>query len=210
MKIYVLILLLFSAIISFGQDDKFNAFSLEIGYGIHAPLAPGDLTDRSNYLGFSHFKIGGRYQITQKIGVKLSYANDRFTDKENDNLGITYNRVGLEGIYNIGRHILPYYIYENVGLLAHAGIGYSRAKPVDKRSSEQTGNFTIGLRPQVKITERIALYGDGTYVMNFKQHYSYSGILLTPDYQDKTGSFATFSIGVMVYLGDMRRHADWF
>ncbi len=210
MKIYILILLLLTATISFAQDEKFNPFSIEMGYGLHAPLSPGDKTNRSNYLGLGHFEIGGRYQITQKIGIKLSYANDRFTDKENDNLGITYNRVGLEGVYNIGRHILPYYIYENVGILAHAGLGYSRAKPVDKRSSEQTANFTIGLRPQVKITERIALYVDGTYILNFKQHYAYSGALLTPDFQDKTGSFGTISLGLMFYLGDKSRHADWF
>ncbi|PKP25949.1 MAG: hypothetical protein CVU03_05385 [Bacteroidetes bacterium HGW-Bacteroidetes-2] len=210
MKMYLLTLLLLTASISFAQNDKFNSFSFEIGYGLHAPLSPGDKTSRSNFVGLGNFEVGARYQITQKLGLKVAYNNNHFEDKNNADSGVDYNRVSVEAVYNLGRHVLPYYIYENVGVLAHAGFGYARAKPLALRSAEQTGNFIFGFRPQVKLSERFALYADGSYIVNFKQHYSFSGILLSPDFQDKTGSFATLSFGVMLYLGDGRRHADWY
>ncbi len=210
MKTLFFTFLLFVSVTLTAQEETFNRISASVGYGLHAPLSPGDKTDRSEFAGFGHFEVGLGYYFTKDFGVKVSYANDAFRDKNDSDLGINYNRIGLSAQYNLGKLVLPYYVYERVGIIAHTGIGYSRAKPVSQTSAEQTGNFTLGLRPQVKITERIAFFADGTYVVNFKQQYAFSGALFSPDFEDKTGSFATLSFGFVFYLGEQARHAEWY
>lgn len=76
--------------------------------------------------------------------------------------------------------------------------------------SEQTGTLSFGFKPQVKITDRISVFADGSYNFNFKQHYSYSGQLLSPDFEDQMGSFSTLSFGVIFNLGNKKHHADWY
>ena len=206
-----LLVLLFLTLPLFSQEeDRYNRFSAEAGIGVHVPLAPNEFISRSNYVSLGHTEIGLRYMFNQKLGLKLAFANNRFRDQDNSDLGINYNRIGIQAHYNLGRLLLPYYIYNKVAFFGHAGVSYARASPVKENFSEQTGTLSFGLKPQVKITDRISLFADGSYNFNFKQHYSYSGQLLSPDYQDQMGSFSTLSFGVIFNLGNKKHHADWY
>jgi hypothetical protein len=193
------------------QSEKFNAFSLETGFGATIPLSPKDNISRTKFTGLSQFNIGGRYMFTKSLGIKGSYQFDGFRSKEMSNVGIDYHTLRLEGVYNVGRLLnLPQRVYENFGLLTHAGVGYSRGKPVGENFSEQTANLQWGLTPLFKLNNTIALYGDLTYVFNFKQHYAYDGSLLNPTFDSVTGRYITMGIGVMIYIGEENRHADWY
>lgn len=200
------------------QSNKFNHFAIEASGGLAMPLSPMNDTKGSDYTGLNSFQIAGRYNFysrfnknLQYLGVRLSYSHHGFRDSKNSNLGISYNKITAEAVYNIGQQLgLGYRFYENYGLLAHAGAGVSFATPVGESFYEKIGNLQLGLTPQVKISDKVAFFADVTYVLNLKQHYYYDGSLIYNNFDHKTGGFTTISFGIMFYPGEKIFHADWY
>ena len=211
MKIKFLFGLLLVSSLSFAQY-RFNQFSIEAGAGY--VLAGNHYNDSygSNFSGFRHVDLGVRYMIDENYGVRLTYANDRFIQANGSKVGINYNKIGVDGIYNLGRLIdLAYNSNENIGLLGHVGIGYTKGSPLSGERTERIGNISFGVTPQFKISENAVFYTDISANMNMKQHYGFDGGL-TYGGQDKTfmGSHYNLTFGVMIYLGENRYHADWY
>lgn len=192
------------------QEVNFNPFSLEVTTGLHAPLAPANIP-RSNYIAFKQYQVAGRYMFTQKFGLKAHYAYNLFGDSENSNNGLKLNRLGLEGVLNLGKLLnVNYTIREKVGLLMHGGAGLTFAQSVSENSTDHMGNLILGLTGEIKLSNRFTLLGDITYVSNINQQYGFNGLPLNPNNDPEMGSFANISIGVMYSLGRKRHHADWY
>lgn len=192
------------------QTNAFNVISLETGIGATIPISPNDNLEKSKFLALKQFNMGGRYMFTKSFGLKGSYQFNGFRSKENSNKGIDYHSLRLEAVYNVGRLFqMPHRFQENFALLTHIGLGYSRGKPVGENFSEQTGNIQWGLTPLFKLNNTIALNADLTYVFNLKQHYTYNGSLISESYDDVTGGYMTLGVGVIIYIGEERRHVDW-
>jgi hypothetical protein len=210
MKIKFLFVLLLVSSLSFAQY-RFNQFSLEAGAGY--VLAGNHYNDTydSNFSGFRHVDLGVRYMINENYGVRLTYANDRFLQSNGSKVGISYNKIGVDGIYNLGRLIdLAYNSNENVGLLGHVGLGYTKASPLSGEKTERIGNISFGLTPQFKIGENTVFYTDLSANMNMKQHYGFDGGLNYGGDKTFMGSHYNLTFGLMIYLGQNRYHADWY
>lgn len=191
-------------------QSKYNRLSFEFATGYAKPLNTYQKNLNSDFSSFKHLEFGARYMITEKFGVRLNYANDRFKNYPNGYFGSNFSRVGVSGVYNIGKSFgLDTSTRNTIGLLAHAGVGYTRLKPIN-RDAEQIGALVLGITPQVKISERIAFFADVSYTANFKQHYRYDGSLISTDYEPTVGSHVTASVGLMFYLGSQRYHSDWY
>jgi OOP family OmpA-OmpF porin len=205
-----LVLLFLTSLMASAQVEKnWNRFSIETGYGYVSPSKLyGNQFDKSDLSGFNHFDIGVRYMISEEIGLKLNYGRDSFSK---DDAGVTFNSINISGVYNVGSLFnLNYATNERVGLLGRVGVGVTFAKPESISDNERIGTATIGLTPQVKLSERISLYGDLAYAFRFKQHYGFDGVLLNSDYTSEVGKTTVFSLGLMFYIGDKDRHADWY
>lgn len=203
--------MIFAFSITSAQTDAFNVFSLETGIGATIPISPNDNLEKSKFLALKQFNIGARYMFTKSLGIKGSYQFDGFRSEKDANQGIDYHSLRLEAVYNVGRLFqMPHRFHENFALLTHFGLGYSRGKPMGKNFSEQTGNFQWGLTPLFKLNNTIALNADLTYVFNVKQHYTFNGSLISESYDDVTGKYITVGLGVIIYIGEERRHVDWF
>ena len=210
MKIKVLFALIFVNSFSFAQY-RFNQFSLEAGAGY--VLAGNHYNDsfNSNFSGFRHVDLGVRYMINENYGVRLTYANDRFLQSNGSKVGISYNKIGVDGIYNLGRLIdLAYNSNETIGLLGHIGIGYIKAAPLNGDLIERIGNISLGVTPQFKIGENTVFYTDLSANMNMKQHYGFDGGLVYDGNKTFMGSHYNLTFGLMIYLGQNRYHADWY
>jgi OOP family OmpA-OmpF porin len=142
MKIKFLFALLLVSSLSFAQY-RFNQFSIEAGAGYVLAGNPYSEAFDSNFSGFRHIDLGVRYMIDENYGVRLTYANDRFLQSNGSKVGISYNKFGVDGIYNLGRLIdLAYASNENVGLLGHLGIGYTMAKPLGESETDRIGTIS--------------------------------------------------------------------
>jgi OOP family OmpA-OmpF porin len=114
-------------------------------------------------------------------------------------------------VYNLGRLIdLAYNSNENVGLLGHVGLGYTKASPLSGEKTERIGNISFGLTPQFKIGENTVFYTDLSANMNMKQHYGFDGGLNYGGDKTFMGSHYNLTFGLMIYLGQNRYHADWY
>jgi len=210
MKIKVLFALLLVSSLSFAQY-RFNQFSVEAGVGYVLAGNPYNKAFDSNFSGFRNVNLGVRYMIDENYGVRLSYANDRFLQSNGSKVGISYNRIGVDGIYNLGRLIdLAYSSNETIGLLGHAGVGYTMAKPLGESVTDRIGSISLGLTPQFKLGESSVFYVDLSTNINVKQHRGFDGGFVYENRKSTIGSFYNLSFGLMIYLGENRYHADWY
>src|SRR5690606_19498596 len=140
-------------------------------------------------------------------GLKAQYAKHVFADKENTSQGMIQHKVTLEAVYNIGEVFnFNYKFYENFALLMHAGVGFSTLNPKGLTEYSYVANIQGGLTPLIRLSDKMALYLDGTLVVNVGQEYSYNGQPIS----SALGIFPTANAGLVFYIGDRRYHADWF
>lgn len=209
MRVIIVLLVLFLSNKITAQETRFNTFSIEIGGGVHVPFAPSNEIKRLDYISLKQFQVSGRYMFNEKFGLKGQYAYHSFEDRENSQLGTELHKATLEAVYNLAKAFdLHYTIQENFTFLAHAGLGLSVFSPKDglSLSYDYIGNIQFGLTPLVKISNSVALYLDGTFVVNINQNFLYSG----ESSKATIGAFPTANIGFVFYLGEKRYHADWY
>lgn len=184
------------------QEGTFlDKVSVEAGFGFNLALSP-DNVDRTDVSGINTFQIGATYQINGLWGVRGTYANTTFRHKDSDNLGINYNKLTAEATFNVLRAInsAKFSTPQDFDLSAHAGFGLNFGKSKANDATDAMGNFQIGIKPQYNVTERIGIFLDGSYIMNFSQNLGYNGLSI-PGEDKTTGSYATGLIGVSVKLG---------
>lgn len=208
--VLVTVLLLFSATIS-AQGRDYNRFSIAISTGLHVPLAPGDGISRSKYIAFKQFQLSGRYMFSKRVGIKGHYGFNRFADPDRKDMGVSFNRFGVEGVVNVGRLLnVDFHIREQLGLLFHTGLGVTFANPTGSTATDHIGNILAGFTGEYKISNQMALMGDLTYLANIRQHSGYNGASLNAGEKGLSGGFVNVSIGIIFYLGEERYHADWY
>lgn len=192
---------------SLAQQSRFNTLSLEAGGGIHMPFLPSNNLDRMAFVSVNQFQVAGRYMFSETFGLKVQYAKHVFADRKATNESLVQNKMTVEAVYNIGEALnFNYMFYERFALLMHAGVGFSTLKPKSSPEYEYTPTIQGGLTPLVRLTDKMALYLDGTLVINVGQKYAYNGQPIS----SSLGVFPTANAGLVFYLGDRRYHADWF
>jgi hypothetical protein len=202
--------LLFSNII-FSQLNM-NNMSVELNYGYNGAIQPYNKQFKSNFSGFNHFEVGIRYMFSEHLGAKIIYKSDKFVNDPGGNIGIQYNSLGAGVVYNIGKKIgLTYLTRDNLGLLFHleGSVGFANSL-IQQYESEKTKIIGIGITPQYRINNKIAITTDFTYNINLKQLYGFDGFPINTTKISETGSFYNLSIGLIYYIGENKYHSDWY
>jgi OOP family OmpA-OmpF porin len=192
------------------DQPTFNKWSIELNGGLNKPtraLTPGYSTSTLNPF---HADLGVRYMFSPKFGLKLDLGYDQFQERDNTAPFDTKAfRTSLQGVVNIGR-ALNFETWTNtIGLLAHGGFGVSQLRSDDGFNGlDYIAHGIVGLTGQVKLSNRVALTGDLSGIVNGRQNWNFDGMG-----QTTTGSFdgvlLNASVGLTVYLGKNQKHADW-
>jgi OOP family OmpA-OmpF porin len=192
-----------------GVGANFNHLSVEGSYGVSIPLsyAHSPLT-YDDYKSDTHFDLGIRYMFNQDWGLKGTLAYDKFTG-DDASFGLKSFRIDAQGHYNLGKAIgLVLATRETVGMFVHSGFGVTLNNSIYKNDfQDETINYIIGLTPLIRISERIALSTDFSYIFNFKQDHYFDGVVIG---EKSNTSQMTFSLGAVFYIGNANRHADWY
>lgn len=227
MKTYVTTILLstlcFNSI--YAQDkleNAYNKWSLELNIGQNKPEKPfatgyfsSDPNTYFNFNGIEHIDFGVRYMFNPYFGGKVDVGYD-ILQNQSGTASLPFEtkqyRVGLQGIINFSR-LLKFEAFSNrFGLLAHGGLQVSQLAPqmgINKGITEQNGGLIIGLTPQVRISNRLVLNGDFSYMSNVRQHLNWDGSTSNSS-NNLAGSLFNTSLGLTVYLGKNEKHADWY
>lgn len=194
------------------EETPFNKWSIDLNGGINKPTTPftdGYYTTRVSPF---HIDLGVRYMFNQYFGLKADIGYDQFqnADKslEFDN---QYYRTNLQGVVNLGR-VLNFETWtQSLNLQFHTGVGYAQLRSDNNfDGTDNMMNVMLGFTGQVKLTNRIALNADFSMINNISQTYAFDGASINPDQRGFDGTFYNASVGISVYLGKNKTHADWY
>ncbi len=227
MKTYVTTILLstlcFNSICAQDKlENAYNKWSLELNIGQNKPEKPfatgyfsSDPNTYFNFNGIEHIDFGVRYMFNPYFGGKVDVGYD-ILQNQSGTASLPFEtkqyRVGLQGIINFSR-LLKFETFSNrFGLLAHGGLQVSQLAPqmgINKGITDQNGGLIIGLTPQVRISNRLVLNGDFSYMSNVRQNLNWDGSTSNSS-NNLAGSLFNTSLGLTVYLGKNEKHADWY
>ena len=190
-------------------SNDYNKWSIELGGGVNKPQRPmtsGYFTSTpSPWVG----DFGVRYMFNNKFGLKADFGYNSFTAKNNSiDFDSKYYRIDLQAVANLGR-IMNFETWTNTfGLLAHAGFGVAQLENKDYHVKDRMGNFIAGVTGQVRLSNRVALTGDFSTILNADQNLNFDGTYIGEN-RGFSGLLFNGTIGVNVYLGKNTKHADW-
>jgi OOP family OmpA-OmpF porin len=226
MKKLILSILFAGSLAVTANAQEFNKWSIEASAGFNKPMAPLTAGFLSPTLNLGHVDLGVRHMFNEKFGAKLDYGFGSFKEADGNSpaFDTKYFRLNLQGVANVGRIMNFESFSSKLGMLFHMGGGIGVVNPEMNRYNDfndRVYTMIFGLTPQIKLTEKIALVGDISTVLNGRQTITFDGssaILPStmPNAYTNNGSFGpnatwwTGTLGLNIYLGKQSQHADWF
>jgi OOP family OmpA-OmpF porin len=208
--------------LAFGVNAQvdYNRWSVEFGGGFNKPMAPLTPGYFSPTLNLGHADLGVRYMFNEKFGAKLDYGFGSFGEASQDNnpvFSTNYYRINLQGVANLGRIMNFESFSRRLGMLAHLGGGYGQVRPQEgpfANFNDQVYNIITGITGQIKLSEKVALTGDISTILNGRQTVSFDGASAIgprdPGFYGANGTWWTGTLGLNIYLGSKVTHADWY
>jgi OOP family OmpA-OmpF porin len=190
-------------------ENNYNKWSIELAGGLNKPMRPMTAGYRTAVTSAYVADLGVRYMFNNKFGLKADFGYNSFKEGENSiGFDSQYYRADLQAVANLGR-IMSFETWTNtLGLLGHAGFGLGFGESDNFSGTDRMGNFIAGVTGQIKLSNRIALTGDFTTILNAKQNRTFDGAstIGSPGFG---GVLFNGTVGLTVYLGGNEKHADW-
>ena len=205
--------------------QEFNKWSVEASVGFNKALAPFSAGFVSPTLNLGHADLGVRYMFNEKFGAKLDYGFGSFQElKDTKAFDTKYFRLNLQGVANVGRIMNFESFSSKLGMLLHMGGGIGVVNPelnFYNDFNDKVYTMIFGLTPQIKLSEKVALVGDVSTILNGRQSITFDGstaitAVTMPNAATNNGTYGpnanwwTGTLGVNIYLGKATQHADWF
>ncbi|WP_286971191.1 OmpA family protein [Flavobacterium sp. UBA4854] len=191
------------------NNNGYNKWSIDLGAGVNKPQRPFNAGYSTNTLSPWTGDIGVRYMLNNKFGLKADFGYNSFTAKGSSiDFDSKYYRVDLQAVANLGR-IMNFETWTNtIGLLGHAGFGYAQLRNDNYKGADEMGNFIAGVTGQIRLSNRVALTGDFSTILNASQDRTFDGAYV-PGNRGFSGLIFNGTVGLNVYLGKNTKHADW-
>lgn len=234
MKKFILLGIVFNVALVFGQTKKvtkdsitnsYNKWTIEGALGQFKgvnPYAEGYFSsDPSKFLGgvdLNSFSISARRMTGPKFGFRLGFHFDQLKNIGTRSLPFKVQQIGvkIEGVINASRLFNIEKEMGRFGLLLHGGLGIEQmqsktANTVTNKNfnlKELNGGLMIGVTPQYRIIDRVAIFADVTVQNNYRQHLAWDGSYSNGSNNLK-GQSITTSFGISYSLGKDKLHGDW-
>lgn len=192
-------------------SSDYNRWSVEVAGGVNKVQRPISAGYFQTTPSFYNADLGVRYMFNNKFGLKLDVGYYNLSE-DDDSMAFesNYYRADLQAVANLGR-IMSFETWTNTfGLLGHAGFGYSQLKTEDKAFTDRMLNFMAGVTGQIRISNRVALTGDFSTVLNARQDKTWDGQNNANVGRGFQGLMFQGTAGLTFYLGGAEKHADWF
>jgi len=186
-KFFVLAFLFFS-LNAFSQKET-NIWKAQIALGLNSPSQSGFVSGfESKSVNFPTVNLGIQKMFKRQMGAKLDFGFNRFSSSdESIEFKTNYTRINAQFIYDPTESI-PF-IPIRMGLVAHAGPGYSFITPLGNFSDNNLGFFNLmaGAEFHYALSQRASIYTDVSYILGFAGEFdpepegfgAFNGNLLT-------------------------------
>lgn len=211
----------------YSHSQTYNPWSVDVNLGLNSALGPFAEGCQSNYLGIYHADANARYMFSNKFGVTWGLGFDRIKNDESGgytsdfDFKVHYIRTSLQAVFNVGRIAEFEKINERMGLLLHAGIGFSSMKNAHNsiwfsdwktQGADEMAHLLIGFTPQIQMGDHFAIHMDFTYVANIWQTITFDFTTPNEFHKGVDGKLVSFSLGASYYFGKdgaEKKHLDW-
>lgn len=148
--------------------------------------------------------------FNNKFGLRLGGGYETFKEKK-DTPKFESNlwNVNLQAVANVGRVLSFEDWTRDLGLLLHGGVGVGQLKADSFEKADNLGFVTLGLTPQVRLSNRITLLFDGSAYFYARQNRTFDGTSTTTK-RGFQGLNFTGTVGLQIALGRNLVHADWY
>jgi len=204
-KIYLVAILLLSSFTLLAQRET-NKWKAQLALGVNSPSKSGFVGDfQAKSINFPTVNLGVQTMFKQQFGAKLDFGYNRMSSEDpSPEFKLNYSRVNAQLVYDPTYNL--YFLPQRMGLVLHAGPGYSFAKPLGNFSNNNLSFFNVmgGLEVHFGLAERASLYIDTSYILGLGKDFdpvtegfgSFNGNLLTVTFG------ITFSLSGCQYCGD--------
>ncbi|MBL0736356.1 OmpA family protein [Flavobacterium sp. GN10] len=191
------------------SNNSYNKWSIDLGAGFNKPQRPFSNGYSTNTVSPWTGDLGVRYMLNNKFGLKADFGYNSFTAKGSSiDFDSKYYRLDLQAVANLGR-IMNFETWTNTfGLLGHAGFGYAQLRSDNIKKTDEMGNFIAGVTGQIRLSNRVALTGDFSTILNASQDHTFDGAYVAGN-RGFSGLIFNGTVGLNVYLGKNTKHADW-
>ena len=190
--------------------QEYNKWSIDVNGGVNKPtygFASGYATATPSLWTANG---GVRYMFNNKFGLRLGGGYETFKEKK-DTPKFESNlwNVNLQAVANVGRVLSFEDWTRDLGLLLHGGVGVGQLKADSFEKADNLGFVTLGLTPQVRLSNRITLLFDGSAYFYARQNRTFDGTSTTTK-RGFQGLNFTGTVGLQIALGRNLVHADWY
>ncbi|GIJ93420.1 hypothetical protein CAPN002_06380 [Capnocytophaga stomatis] len=190
-------------------QENYNKWSIDFNGGINKPIAPFSAQHSASTPSLWGANAGVRYMFNNKFGLRLGGGYDSFKEGDNSNkFESNFWNVNLQGVANVGRVLSFEEWTSDLGLLAHAGVGYGQLNSDALSSADQVAFIVAGLTPQLRISNRVTLLADASIFFNARQQRTFDTFSQS-DRRGIQGVNVAATIGLQIALGKHGKHADW-
>ncbi|WP_028871385.1 outer membrane beta-barrel protein [Psychroserpens burtonensis] len=196
-KLSILLLALVCFSYTYAQKAT-NEIKAQLAVGINSPSQSGFVEQfQGKSVNFPTVNLGVQYMFKRQLGAKLDFGFNRFSsDDSSIEFKTNYTRINAQFVYDPTEAIgfLPL----RLGLVAHAGPGYSLVKPLGDFGDNKRSflNLMGGLEIHYAMSEYMSLYTDVSYIAGFVGDFD----PITEGFGSFNGNLLTITFGITFSL----------
>ena len=196
-KISILVIALMCFSFTYAQKAT-NEIKAQIALGVNSPSQSGFVDEfQAKSINFPTVNLGVQYMFKRQFGGKLDFGFNRFSNDDNSiEFKTNYTRINVQLVYDPTESIT--FLPPRIGLVAHAGPGYSIVKPLGNYGVNKTSflNLMGGLEIHYAMSQYMSLYTDVSYIAGFGGDFD----PITEGYGSFNGNLMTITFGITFSL----------
>ena len=175
-----------------------NKWKAQVALGINSPSSSGFVEPFiGKSINFPSVDFGIQNMFKKQLGAKLDFNFNRISsDNSSVEFKLNYSRVNVQLVYDPTYNL--YFLPPRMGVVLHAGPGYSFVKPLGNYSSNKDSFFNVmgGFEVHFGLVERASLYVDTSYILGLSKDFD----PITKGYGSFNGNLLTVNFGITFSL----------
>jgi len=192
-----LLLLCLTTLLGYSQRDT-ERWKAQLALGVSSPSQSGFVEDfEGKSVNFPTINIGIQHMFKRQLGAKLDYGFNRISNEDHSpEFKLNYTRINLQAIYDPTKNLT--FLPQRMGVVAHAGPGYTFIKPLGDFTQNDTSFFNAiaGIEWHFAVSKRLSLYLDTSYIFGFAKDFD----PITEGYGSFNGNLLTITAGITFSL----------
>lgn len=196
-KKYVLsVFLMCFCLVSFSQNAK-SKIKAQVALGVNSPSSSGFVEAfEAKPINFPTVNLGVQYMFKEQLGAKFDFGFNRFSNADNSpEFKNNYSRLNIQFVYDATPlNFLP----PRLGLVAHAGPGYTFLKPLGNYADNKLSflNLMAGLEIHYGLSETMSVFTDVSYIYGLGKDFD----PITEGFGSFNGNLTTITFGISFSL----------